>query len=395
MLGAARQRKRLVVHKVVHTIPTIIQLVAFEGQVRTSLVRTLESIFEEADEAGWQRVIALPAVGAWSAWASEMQTTGVEMREAPAEGLEGWIEGLIEEAEGPVVLHTHFTSFDVPAARAAARSDRAAVIWHIHTVLGRSPPMVARHVGKLALGRRLKVDAIVCPSEPMAAALRRRGAPGKKLHVFQSAVDLEAFPTLGPERRAAARKALALPNDAAVLLHFGWDWKLKGGDRLLGTVAALREQGVDARAMTRADHDVQRHIDAAGLSEWVRVQTPSDPLEIFGAADAMMATSRGEGLPFTVLEAMAVGTSVVATDIPGHRLVQDAPLVHHRPGRGRHGLPPRSGPCSTATPRSRRARRPRPGHGSPSTSRSMPTRGGCSASTSPSCRGPDRFSRPR
>lgn len=307
-------------------MPTIIQLVPFEGQVRTSLVRAIESIFRAADVAGWRRVIALPPEGAQSPWASEMASAGVEVREAPAEGLDAWVASLNDEVQGPVVLHSHFTTYDVAAARAAADRDDTAVIWHIHTVLGRSPWMVARHAGKLALARRLKVDAIVCPSEAMAAGLRRRGAPGEKLHVFQSAIDLDVFPTLGPEGRSAARDALGLPKAAVVLLHFGWDWKLKGGDRFLGAIAALREQGVDARGVARADAGVQRHIDAAGLEEWVSVQPPSEPLELFGAPNALMATSRGEGLPFTVLEAMAVGTPVIATDIPGHRLVQDAPL---------------------------------------------------------------------
>lgn len=315
---------------------TIVQLVALEGQVRTSLVRTLEGIFAAAADAGWRRVIALPAGTVGATWVSEMAASGVEIRAAPTGDLTEWARGLSDEAPGPVVLHSHFTSYDIAAARAAASSDRAVAIWHIHTVLGRSPPMVARHMAKLALARRLQVAAIVCPSEPMASALRRRGAPPNRLHVFRSAIDLDAFPVLDARSRSGAREALGLPPDATVLLHFGWDWKLKGGDRFLAAIAALRLQGVNALGLARADPAVQRHIDDAGLQEWVRVEHPRELSQLFGVADALMATSRGEGLPFTVLEAMAMGVPVVATDIRGHRIFRGAPLCAVVPADGAH-----------------------------------------------------------
>jgi glycosyltransferase involved in cell wall biosynthesis len=39
----------------------------------------------------------------------------------------------------------------------------------------------------------------------------------------------------------------------------------------------------------------------------------------------MLATSRGEGMPLAVVEALSSGLAVVATDIPGHVLPGGAP----------------------------------------------------------------------
>lgn len=70
-----------------------------------------------------------------------------------------------------------------------------------------------------------------------------------------------------------------------------------------------------ADASTRYEATVRDRIAAAGLGEHVRLagQRP-DALELIGAADVLLSTSRREGSPNVVLEAMAAGTPVVATD---------------------------------------------------------------------------------
>ena len=287
----------------------------------------LEAVLAAARGRGWRTAVVLPAVSAGSGWAQEMRAAGDEVLAAPPEEREQWVSELVGGAGGPVVLHSHFTEFDLASARATRARADAAAVWHFHTVLERTPAALARHVAKLALARRYGVAAILCPSDAMRTALLRRGAPRKRVHTLRTPIDASSFPLLDADARAQARERFGLPTGVPVLLHFGWDWQVKGGDRLLATIAALRRRGIDARALTRAGPGAIEEAARAGLSEAVSVQREpvADASELFGAADVLLATSRGEGTPFTVLESLCLGTPVVATDIPGHRPFAGAP----------------------------------------------------------------------
>jgi glycosyltransferase involved in cell wall biosynthesis len=65
---------------------------------------------------------------------------------------------------------------------------------------------------------------------------------------------------------------------------------------------------------------LEREASSLGISDRVRflgAGTRDDVLTLFRAADAMLVTSAWENLPHTVLEALAVGTPVIATAVGG------------------------------------------------------------------------------
>jgi glycosyltransferase involved in cell wall biosynthesis len=220
------------------------------------------------------------------------------------------------------VIHTHFTRFDLPALTAARRNPGVSVLWQVHTVLNEELRIRAANRIKLALLSR-RVSRILCVAPHLVDAVIARGAPRGKVELFPNGVDTAAFAPPSAEARLDARRVLGLAPDAQVLLHFGRDWHGKGGDLFLGAVKLLHERGREGlMAVTPRGGDPARQL-AEELGIEALTLTPeglSGVQSFYAAADLFMSTSRGEGFPLGVLEALASGLPVVATDIRGHEL---------------------------------------------------------------------------
>jgi glycosyltransferase involved in cell wall biosynthesis len=301
----------------------VVQLAAFPGSHRTSFISMLAAISQAVAARGWSTEVFLPSEASDRTWVRDLVEAGAVVEFAPSDFRTSgrWLREMLESTDEPTVLHTHFTGFDVPAFRAANGRRQMKVIWHMHTVLEPGPRMIFRNLLKLGIGGRA-VSAILCPSEDIAHSLIRRGAPRRKVHPVPTPIDPAAFPPVDAAARREAREALGLPEDDVILLHFGWHWRIKGGDLFLETVRELRRRGVAVFGLSRSGVDAQAHVRKAGMQDDVHIQQPVEKAyKLYAAADVLVASSRGEGMPFSLLEALCTETPVVATDIPGHRYV--------------------------------------------------------------------------
>ncbi|WP_431857281.1 glycosyltransferase [Azospirillum sp.] len=164
-----------------------------------------------------------------------------------------------------------------------------------------------------ALWRR--AAAVVANSDGLAA-LARRFAPDVGVRVVPNGVDTGLFrPAEAPE---AERKDGRLR-----LLIVGRLVRQKGVDCILEAMARL-DAPVSLRVVGDggAREELERQAAALGLSGRVafvgwaaREELPA----AYRAADAFVFPSRDEGMPNVVLEAMASGLPVIATDIAGNR----------------------------------------------------------------------------
>jgi teichuronic acid biosynthesis glycosyltransferase TuaC len=170
-----------------------------------------------------------------------------------------------------------------------------------------------RRMIQSALGRAAGLIAV---SDALRTRLIELGADPQRTVALRNGIDTAMF---HPVDRAAARAALGLAHPT--LISVGGLIARKRHDL---TIAALRllpewELIIVGEGPERAALAAQ--IDGLGLSGRARLLGPRPHAQLaqcYGAADAMVLASSREGWANVLLEAMACGTPVVASDIPGN-----------------------------------------------------------------------------
>lgn len=158
-----------------------------------------------------------------------------------------------------------------------------------------------------------RADLVFCQHRRTAIELNDDfGVPAQRLADLPNPVPVAAL-------RAAAAAPLRHPGRGLRFVAAGRLHRQKGFDRLIALCAGLPEDahltiyGVggerDALTAQIARHGLSQKVTLAGFSDRV-------PAALAGA-DACVAASRWEGLPNVALEALAVGTPVIATPESG------------------------------------------------------------------------------
>jgi glycosyltransferase involved in cell wall biosynthesis len=120
--------------------------------------------------------------------------------------------------------------------------------------------------------------------------------------------------------RFTVRSALGVAADVPIALCLARMEPQKRHDVLLDAWAALG--GRDAVLWLAGDgslrHDLERRARALGIDGQVRfLGNRSDVADLLSAADLTVLTSDWEGMPIAVLESLAAGVPVIATDVDG------------------------------------------------------------------------------
>lgn len=134
-------------------------------------------------------------------------------------------------------------------------------------------------------------------------------------------------PAICQERRESARRALALPEEAFVLLLVANDWKRKGLPCLLESLARLRNNKI-VLAVRGSDEaaTLEALVDQRGLRGQVYlfpVPAP-DAILYYAAADVCVAPSLEDSFSLPPGEAMACGLPVIAS-----RQAGVSEIIHH------------------------------------------------------------------
>jgi len=196
----------------------------------------------------------------------------------------------------------------------------------LFTEHGRHQPDYPRRkrmlANRLFLSRR---DRVVGVGEAVRQALiNNEGIPGQRVGVLYNGIDVDAFASAGD--RAAARRDLGAGPGEFLLLQVARLDYLKDHATAVRTLARVVTQAPNARLVLVGDGPERPAIEAQvrklNLADKVRLLgTRADVARLLHGADAFLLTSTSEGIPLTVIEAMAVGLPVVATDVGGLREV--------------------------------------------------------------------------
>lgn len=167
-------------------------------------------------------------------------------------------------------------------------------------------------------------DVLGVTAASLAFARPRAGDP--RYRVLGNAVNLDRLVEVD---RAAARQALGLPVDAPVVVHIGRPDPEKNrrfvGEVHRATVARNPKAMLIVAGRGGPGQLVEAIPEVTEDSSVLLLGERDDIATILAASDVMVVPSTREGLPGVVIEALACGVPVVATDLPG--LVEVEPLV--------------------------------------------------------------------
>ncbi len=213
----------------------------------------------------------------------------------------------------PDVVHTHGYRPDLVDA-SVARSLGIATVATVHGfVRGSRKGRVYEWLQRRSYRR---FDAVAAVSRPQVAELVASGVAPGRIHHLPNAWAAHA-PTLAP---AEARARLGVPEG---VFHVGWVGRLgreKGADVLLDALALLGDVPLVASIVGagREEAALRAQAEALGVADRVRwhgLIAEAGPL--FSAFDAFVLSSRTEGTPIALFEAMEAGAPVVATAVGG------------------------------------------------------------------------------
>ena len=223
-------------------------------------------------------------------------------------------------ADRPDILHCHLIPSNIIAKPLGALLGVPVVINHDHT----NDTRRADSRLLLALDRfsnRFASHIVAVSASCRDFLITRESIPANDVTLVPNAIDLRRFSPAAP-RRDQARVELGLPASARVVAGVGRLNPQKNFSLFLDIAAQLAPRFPDLHFLLAGDGPEEKMLRenaaALGISDRVTFSGyVADTRLVYLAADVLLMPSRYEGLPMTLLEAMAMGLPVVASQLDG------------------------------------------------------------------------------
>jgi glycosyltransferase involved in cell wall biosynthesis len=153
------------------------------------------------------------------------------------------------------------------------------------------------------------------------------GLPEDRMEVLHNVTDIRPYADL--PSKADARKSLGLDVDRPVVAGLGRLHPAKNFPMFVRASKAILDKHPDVQFMIIGEGDQRGKVEAAmkeaGVGDsWTLLGQRNDVPQCLAAADIFVQSSDYEGFPVAVVEAMAGGLQIVATDVASlGEVVQD------------------------------------------------------------------------
>lgn len=212
----------------------------------------------------------------------------------------------------PDVIHTHGYRSDVMGGLAAV----SAGLPRVTTVHGFTGGDVKNRANEwLQIRSYYAFSAVVAVSQPIVQRLKRARVRASAIRTIPNAID----PRRQTVSRSDARARIGASGDEFVI---GWVGRMSSEKGLDVLVEALKSLQQPFKAIFIGDgpdrDELHRRIEKAGLESSVRwTGVVPDAASLFSAFDVFVLSSRTEGIPIVLLEAMRANVPIIATRVGG------------------------------------------------------------------------------
>lgn len=240
------------------------------------------------------------------------------------------IKKIIHEFK-PDIVHTHASKAGA-LGRFAAYHSGAKIIVHtyhghvFHSYFGRFKTSIYKFVERYLAKKSSGIIAI-SDSQKTELADVFNICDRDKIKVIPLGLELDVFAQNSPDKRKTSRARYNLEDDVIAIGIIGRLAPIKDHAFFLQVIQQILDKSKQLiRVFIIGDgtenHTIQAHADTINakypntvvLTSWIKDMVP-----VYQALDVVCLTSKNEGTPVTLIEALASGLPVVSTDVGGVR----------------------------------------------------------------------------